>query len=111
MYYVRIINPEEPTMLVALMEDYTIDNLIQSFIKQCIKEAGGEDRLLEAFLPDENEETAKFYIQRDNEHIGFMIWMGSQITDRPVLVVKRKDRGDNIYLYSPQGKSQKASTS
>jgi hypothetical protein len=117
MYYVRTIIPTESTQeeyddtqeehtYETMMEDYTIDDLIQKFIKTCVEVVGGENHLLEVFFfpPNEDSMVGWFIICQNDENIGCMAWGESAYTHKAVLGVKRKDRGDNTYFYSPQGK-------
>lgn len=106
MFSVRLVNPDESNdgyiQLVTLMEDFTIDNLILAFIRECVKRVNGDLRNL---LPDpeKGEQTVEFLIFRDEDNIGIMSWCQSEITGEYVLALMRKDRGNNLYFYSPEG--------
>jgi hypothetical protein len=98
MYHISAIGFSESTKTTyhfdTPMIDHSIDNLIQSFIKECVKK--GENS-----LPDD----CIFVIERNkNENIALMVWMTSSKTGKPALSVLRKDRESNMYFYSPQGK-------
>jgi hypothetical protein len=115
MYYVRVIDPRETTEttygFVTLMEDYTIDNLIQNFIKESIKRCGNDPKNI---LGDEglfyhdgegNRKPIQFFIERnEDEHLGFMVWMYSPHFEDPICCVTREDRGNNLYFYDIKGK-------
>lgn len=111
MYYVRTIDPIKETALITLMEGHTVENLIEAFIKECVRRAGSEDALPKAFVPHSNLMVGKFLIERNrDEYIGMMVWGESTITGKPVLCVTRGDRNNNVYIYSPQGKLLKHDT-